>query len=124
MSVYFTSDEHLDSYLQLREQFHVSDRNEDKEALLYLVTSDALRDHLADIIDLDNSQLWVKRDAPTHEWNTKGTAHLIHLAFDLYTDWIADDECPNDFTPLNILAGLDSTNFEVAIQAMRIRFRK
>lgn len=48
---------------------------------------------------------------------SSGITSLIKLAFNLYNGW-ADE----DTTPLNLLSSLDSSNFKLASNAIRIRF--
>lgn len=114
----FKSKEHEAAYKEFILKAHVSDGDAERKSLFYLLSLlEDTREHINDLYDFKEN--WIKPEGLNKGWQTGGTTKITMLAFNLYNGFNDED---NDYSPLNLFSGVDSSNREYLLQSIRIRF--
>ena len=125
--MHFLNEQHKKNFWQIcSEDKGFDQRDLERVALFYIIAgNDTLFSQRKNIYDFKERAIDVEIDEkgrvfiPGEAWHTSSTIALIRLAYNLFNGF--KDERTN---PMDLLSNLDDDNFDLAFNAMNIRFKR
>lgn len=123
----FLGEQHKKNFWKISSEDKGFDQRDlERAALFYVIAgNDTLFSQRKNIYDFKDRAINVEIDEngnlfiPGEAWHTSSTIALIRLAYNLFNSF--KDERTN---PMDLLSSLDDDNFDLAINAITIRFRR
>lgn len=107
--------EHEERFAELLSKDNTGTSDLERKAMFYILATPELYNKINGIYDFENH--WIKTDCFKKVDLSSGFSAMVKLAFNLYNSY----ESP---TPIDIFSILDSDNFDICINAIKIRFKK
>lgn len=112
----FRNYEHKERYLELVEKDNLTGADAYRETLFYILSCcDDLYYQAHKLYDFEERRIIIEHDADL----TSTTSRLVALAFELFTN-----RNVKEMNTVDIFDYLDSEFFNVAVNSLRVRFRK